>query len=151
MNILYDFSSALLQARQRKGVTQEQIAFALDISQATYNAWECGHRICPYKHIIALINYFDDEQFTRQMLRILLSLQHNMAGLNKKSTAELTTYYMKLLALLADECAEWLKTIGKKMLIDIIMSKPRPAEMQAGDSCIYIEWQLCHEVLDIAG
>ena len=40
MNILYEFSSALLQARQRKNVTQEQIAFALDISQATYNAWE---------------------------------------------------------------------------------------------------------------
>ena len=38
MNMLYDFSSALLQARQRKGVTQEQIAFSLDISQATYNA-----------------------------------------------------------------------------------------------------------------
>ena len=36
MNILYDFSSALLQARQHKDVTQEQIAFALDISQATY-------------------------------------------------------------------------------------------------------------------
>ena len=60
MNILYEFSSALLQARQNKNVTQEQIAFALDISQATYNAWECGHRICPYKHIIALICYFDD-------------------------------------------------------------------------------------------
>ena len=59
MNILYDFSSALLQARQRKDATQEQIAFALDISQATYNAWECGHRICPYKHIIALICYFE--------------------------------------------------------------------------------------------
>lgn len=38
-------------------------------------------------------------------------IQHNMAGLNKKSKAELTTYYMKLFALLADECAEWLKTI----------------------------------------
>jgi hypothetical protein len=45
------------------------------------------------------------------MLRILLSLQHNMAGLNKKSIAELNTYYMKLIALLADECAEWLKTL----------------------------------------
>ena len=113
MNILYDFSSALLQARQRKEATQEQIAFALDISQATYNAWECGHRLCPYKHIVALISYFDDEQFTRRMLRILLALQHNMAGLNKKSAAELTTYYMKLIALLADECAEWLKTLKK--------------------------------------
>lgn len=113
MNLLYDFSSALLQARQRKGVTQEQIAFALDISHATYNAWECGHRICPYKHIIALISYFDDEQFTRQMLRILLTLQHNMAGLNRKSKSDLTTYYMKLIALLADECAEWLKTLGR--------------------------------------
>lgn len=113
MNLLYDFSSALLQARQRKGVTQEQIAFALDISHATYNAWECGHRICPYKHIIALISYFDDEQFTRQMLRILLTLQHNMAGLNRKSAGELTTYYMKLIALLADECAVWLKTLGR--------------------------------------
>ena len=113
MNILYDFSSALLQARQRKGATQEKIAFALDISQATYNAWERGHRICPYKHIVALIGYFDDEQFTRRMLRILLSLQHNMAGLNRKSKAELTTYYMKLIALLADECAEWLRTLGQ--------------------------------------
>ena len=113
MNLLYDFSSALLQARQRKGVTQEQVAFALDISHATYNAWECAHRICPYKHIIALISYFDDEQFTRQMLRILLTLQHNMAGLNRKSAGELTTYYMKLIALLADECAEWLKTLGR--------------------------------------
>ena len=111
MNLLYDFSSALLQARQRKGVTQEQIAFALNISHATYNAWECGHRLCPYKHIIALINYFDDEQFTRRMLRILLTLQHNMAGLNRKEPAQLTTYYMKLIALLADECAEWLKTL----------------------------------------
>jgi hypothetical protein len=62
---------------------------------------------------VALIGYFDDEQFTRKMLRILLSLQHNMAGLNRKSTAELTTYYMKLIALLADECAEWLRTLGK--------------------------------------
>ena len=111
MNLLYDFSSALLQTRQRKGATQEQVAFALDISHATYNAWECGHRICPYKHIIALISYFDDEQFTRQMLRILLTLQHNMAGLNRKSSAELTTYYMKLIALLTDECAEWIKTV----------------------------------------
>ena len=111
MNILYDFSSALLQARQRKGVTQEQIAFALDISQATYNAWECGHRLCPYKHIIALISYFDDDQFTRQMLRILLTLQHNMAGLNKKSKSELTAFYTKLIALLAEESNEWLKTL----------------------------------------
>ncbi|MBO4729990.1 MAG: helix-turn-helix transcriptional regulator [Bacteroidaceae bacterium] len=113
MNLLYDFSSALLQARQRKGVTQEQVATALEVSQATYNAWECGHRICPYKHIIALISYFDDEQFTRRMIRILLTLQHNMAGLNKKSTFELTTYYMKLISLLADECTEWLKTLPK--------------------------------------
>ena len=56
----------------------------------------------------------DDEQFTRCMLRILLSLQHNMAGLNRKSIAELNTYYMKLIALLADECAEWLKTLQKQ-------------------------------------
>ena len=74
MNILDDFSTALLQARQRKGATQENIAFALNISHATYNAWECGHRICPYKHIIALISYFDDDTFTRRMLRIMLSL-----------------------------------------------------------------------------
>ena len=47
------------------------------------------------------------------MLRILLSLQHNMTGLNKKTTAELKTYYMKLIAVLADECAEWLKTLDK--------------------------------------
>jgi transcriptional regulator with XRE-family HTH domain len=111
MNILYDFSSALQQARQRKNVTQEQIAFTLDVSQATYNAWECGHRLCPYKHIIALICYFDDEQFTRRMFRILLTLQHNMAGLNRKSKSELTTFYMKLIAILADESAEWLKTL----------------------------------------
>ena len=111
MNILHDYSTALLQARQRKGVTQEQIAWSLNISHATYNAWECGHRLCPYKHIIALINYFDDEQFTRRILRILLTLQHNMAGLNRMSEAELTTYYMKLIALLTDECAEWLKSI----------------------------------------
>lgn len=111
MNILYDFSSALLQARQRKNVTQEQIAFALDISQATYNAWECGHRICHYKHIIALICYFDDELFTRRMFRIQLTLQHNMAGLNKKSKEELTTYYSRLISLLADESAEWIKSL----------------------------------------
>ena len=47
------------------------------------------------------------------MLRILLTLQHNMAGLNRKTTSELTTYYMKLIALLADECAEWLRTLQK--------------------------------------
>jgi hypothetical protein len=64
-------------------------------------------------YIVALISYFDDEQFTRSMLRILLSLQHNMAGLNKKTIAELNTYYMKLIAVLADECAEWLKTLDK--------------------------------------
>ena len=111
MNILYDFSSALLQARQRNGATQEQIAFALDISQATYNAWECGHRLCPYKHIIALINYFDDEQFTRRVLRILLTLQHNMAGLNMLSEAELKRYYEKLIVLLSDECEQWIQTL----------------------------------------
>ncbi len=111
MNILHDFSTALLQARQRKGATQEQIAWSLKVSHATYNAWECGHRLCPYKYIIALINYFDDQQFTRRMLRILLTLQHNMAGLNNMSEAELTTYYMKLIAVLTDECAEWLKSM----------------------------------------
>jgi len=111
MNILHDFSSALLQARQRKDVTQEQIAFALDISQATYNAWKCSHRICPYKHIIALICYFDDDQFTRRMFRILLTLQHNMAGLSKKSKDELTTYYSRLINLLAEESSEWIKTL----------------------------------------
>ena len=111
MNILYDFSSSLLQARQRKQATQEAIAFALNISQATYNAWECGHRLCPYKHIISLIIYFDDERFTRSMFRILLSLQQNMAGLNKKSKSELTAFYTKLIALLAEESNEWLKTL----------------------------------------
>ena len=113
MNVLNDFSTALLQARQRKGVTQENIAFALNISHATYNAWECGHRICPYKHIIALINYFDDDLFTRRMLRILLALQHNMTGLSGKSKTETSAFYMKLIALLADECAQWLKDIDK--------------------------------------
>ncbi len=113
MNILNDFSTALLQARQRKGVTQENIAFALNISHATYNAWECGHRICPYKHIISLINYFDDDLFTRRMLRILLALQHNMAGLSGKSKTETSAFYMKIIALLADECAQWLKDIDK--------------------------------------
>ena len=111
MNLLYDFSTALLQARQRKDVTQEQIAIALKISQATYNAWECGHRICPYKHIIALICYFDDDQFTRRMFRILLTLQHNMAGLNRKSKDELITFYSKLINLLGDESSEWIKTL----------------------------------------
>lgn len=110
MNILDDFSTALLQARQRKGVTQENIAFALSISHATYNAWECGHRICPYKHVIALIHYFDDDLFTRRMLRILLSLQHSMTGLNGKSKAETASFYKKLMSLLADECTEWLKS-----------------------------------------
>jgi transcriptional regulator with XRE-family HTH domain len=113
MNILNDFSTALLQARQRKGVTQENIAFALNISHATYNAWECGHRLCPYKHIISLINYFDDDLFTRRMLRILLALQHNMAGLSGKSKTETSAFYMKIIALLADECAQWLKDIDK--------------------------------------
>ena len=113
MNILNDFSTALLQARQHKGVTQENIAFALNISHATYNAWECGHRLCPYKYIISLINYFDDDLFTRRMLRILLALQHNMAGLSGKSKTETSAFYMKIIALLADECAQWLKDIDK--------------------------------------
>lgn len=109
MNVLDEFSTALLQARQRKGVTQENIAFALNISHATYNAWECGHRLCPYKHIIALIHYFDDDLFTRRMLRIMLTLQHNMAGLRGKSKSETTSFYRKLMSLLAEECSEWLK------------------------------------------
>jgi transcriptional regulator with XRE-family HTH domain len=111
MNILHDFSTALLQARQRKGVTQEQIAWTLNVSQASYNAWECGHRLCPYKHIVGLINYFDDDLFTRRVLRILLTLQHDMAGLNKLPEAEIQKYYSKLLSLLVDECGQWLKTI----------------------------------------
>lgn len=61
MDLLYRFSTALLQARQRKDATQEQVAWAIGVSHATYNAWECGHRLCPYKHVIALIDYFDDE------------------------------------------------------------------------------------------
>jgi transcriptional regulator with XRE-family HTH domain len=113
MNILDDFSTALLQARQRKGVTQENIAFALNISHATYNAWECGHRICPYKHIIGLILYFDDDLFTRKMLRIMLSLQHSMTGLSGRSKAETSSFYSKITSLLADEYAEWMKTIEK--------------------------------------
>ena len=111
MNILDDFSTALLQARQRKGVTQENIAFALNISHATYNAWECGHRICPYKHIIALIHYFDDDLFTRRMLHIMLALQHNMAGMNGKSKEEITSFYTKLMSLLSEESSEWLKSL----------------------------------------
>lgn len=109
MDVLFEFSTALLQARLRKGTTQEQVAWSIGVSQATYNAWECGHRFCPYKHTIALINYFDDELFTRRMLRILLTLQHNMAGLNKRSKEEITSFYLKTIGLLADECANWLK------------------------------------------
>lgn len=111
MDILQEFSTALLQARQRKEATQEQVAWSLNVSQASYNAWECGHRLCPYKHIIALINYFDDEQFTRRVLRILLTLQHNMAGLNMLSEAELKRYYEKLIVLLSDECEQWIQTL----------------------------------------
>ncbi|MBQ6777035.1 MAG: helix-turn-helix transcriptional regulator [Paludibacteraceae bacterium] len=111
MDILYEFSSALLQARQRKEMTQEQVAWALEVSHATYNAWECGHRLCPYKHIIGLINYFDDEQFTRSMIRILLTLQHNMAGLNKMDKSALTRYYRSLMSVLADECEKWVEEI----------------------------------------
>jgi hypothetical protein len=43
------------------------------------------------------------------MLRILLALQHNMAGLSGKSKTETSAFYMKLIALLAEECAQWLK------------------------------------------
>jgi hypothetical protein len=45
------------------------------------------------------------------MFRILLTLQHNMAGLNRKSKDELTAYYSRLISLLADESAEWIKTL----------------------------------------
>jgi len=114
MDVLYEFSAALLQARQYKGVTQEQVAWDLKVSQASYNAWECGHRLCPYKHIIALINYFDDEQFTRRVLRILLTLQHNMAGLNRLSKEELKSYYGQLIAVLADECGNWIETLNNQ-------------------------------------
>jgi hypothetical protein len=34
-----------------------------------------------------------------------------MAGLNRKSKKELTTYYSKLISLLADESSEWIKTL----------------------------------------
>lgn len=111
MDILHEFSTALLQARQRKEATQEQVAWSLNVSQASYNAWECGHRLCPYKHIVGLINYFDDDEFTRRVLRILLTLQHNMAGLNLLSEQEIKRYYSKLIVLLADECEQWIKTL----------------------------------------
>ncbi len=111
MDILHEFSTALLQARQRKEATQEQVAWDLKVSQASYNAWECGHRLCPYKHIVGLINYFDDDIFTRRVLRILLTLQHNMAGLNSLSEQEIKSYYSKLIVLLADECEQWIKTL----------------------------------------
>ena len=114
MDILHEFSTALLQARQRKGATQEQVAWDLKVSQASYNAWECGHRLCPYKHIIGLINYFDDEQFTRRVLRILLTLQHNMAGLDRMDEEQLRTYYGKLIAVLASECENWIQTFKTK-------------------------------------
>ncbi len=111
MDILQDFSTALLQARHRKGSTQEQVAWELDVSQASYNAWECGHRLCPYKHIVALLNYFDDELFTRRVLRIMLMLQHKMAGLDKIDKSELKAYYSKMIILLSDECEQWLREI----------------------------------------
>lgn len=113
MDILHDFSKALLQARRRKGSTQEQVAWSLQVSQASYNAWECGHRLCPYKHIVALINYFGDEQFTRRVLRILLNLQHNMAGLDKLPQSDLRQYYTTLLSILTDECNQWLAEMSK--------------------------------------
>ncbi|MBR1879066.1 MAG: helix-turn-helix transcriptional regulator [Paludibacteraceae bacterium] len=111
MDILHEFSTALLQARQRKNATQEQVAWDINVSQASYNAWECGHRLCPYKHIVSLINYFDDEQFTRRVLRILLMLQHNMAGLDRLPKEDMKHYYRRLLALLSDECNRWLQSL----------------------------------------
>jgi hypothetical protein len=41
----------------------------------------------------------------------MLALQHNMAGFNGKSKAEISSFYMKIIALLTDECAEWIKGI----------------------------------------
>jgi hypothetical protein len=38
-------------------------------------------------------------------------LQHNMAGLNRKSKDELITFYSKLINLLADESSEWIQTL----------------------------------------
>ena len=111
MDILHEFSTALLQARQRKEATQEQVAWSLNVSQASYNAWECGHRLCPYKHIVGLIN-----EFTRRVLRILLTLQHNMAGLNSLSEQEIKSYYSKLIVLLADECEQWIKTLKERII-----------------------------------
>ena len=43
------------------------------------------------------------------MLRMLLTLQHQMAGLDRMPKAEISAYYMKLIALLASECAAWLQ------------------------------------------
>ena len=45
------------------------------------------------------------------MLRIMLTLQHSMAGFREKSKGETSSFYMKLMSLLAEECAEWLKSV----------------------------------------
>jgi len=111
MDVLKDFSTALAQARQRKNVTQEDVAWQLGLSHASYNAWECGHRLCPYKHIIALINYFDDDVFTRKMIRILLSLQHQMSGLADSSKEEVDKYYTRIISLLSDEYKDWISSL----------------------------------------
>lgn len=106
MDVLLEFSTALLQARQRKNVTQESVAFRLGLSHATYNAWECGHRICPLKHIVGLINYFDDEVFTRKVLHVGFTLLHGMSGMDKCPREEVRAYYAKLGRLLAAECVD---------------------------------------------
>jgi len=111
MDVIKDFAAALVQARQRKNATQEDVAWALSLSQATYNAWECGHRLCPYKHITSLINYFNDDVFTRKMLRILFSLQHQLSGLGGSPKEDVEKYYAKILSLLSDECNAWLKEL----------------------------------------
>ena len=93
MNILYDFSSALLQARQRKDVTQEQIAFASGgYVNYTGPAWVDGSPSSPE----AFLSAQDTRNF--EQLRDILSMMmaNYQPGQNTQPTTSQDSYTIEI-------------------------------------------------------
>ena len=53
------FAKRVLELRKEKGLTQNQIAKALNVSQRTISFWEKGERECDLQQLIKIAEFFE--------------------------------------------------------------------------------------------
>lgn len=68
---IFALSNNLAALRAKAGISQAELANLIGVSRQTYSAVECGKRAMSWSVFLTLILYFDYNQATHDMIRII--------------------------------------------------------------------------------